>query len=494
MAKKEETDDGTPSRVRRAADVTSWDREFDVVVVGMGSAGCCAAIEAADAGASVIVLERAGSGGGTSAMAGGQVYMGAGTPLQKGLGFDDDVEEMFKYLVASCGPQADEEKIRLYCEESVAHYDWLTEGQGVPFKMSYLGPEITTDPHTDDGLTWTGSELAYPFNEIAKPAPRGHTVQQEGGNAGLLLMEKLMASCEAKGVEMQTLALTQALVQRGEDHSVVGVVARVEGEETLIRARKGVILCAGGFIRNRAMIERYAPHLLKVKARVAAAGDDGYGIRLGLGAGGEAIRMDAAMIALPYSPPRQLLYGVMVNKQGLRYINEDVYQSNHGEISILRQNGEIYLIVDDATFVRPEVPFEIAAVGETYEELESELGMPRDSLSHTMAGYNEHAAKGEDPYFHKAPEWLKPLDNPPYAAFDLTYQNALYAAFTLGGLRTRPTGEVLTPDSEIIPGLYAAGRNASGLPAFGYNSGLSLADSTWTGRKAGVACAATDAT
>jgi 3-oxo-5alpha-steroid 4-dehydrogenase len=150
------------------------------------------------------------------------------------------------------------------------------------------------------------------------------------------------------------------------------------------------------------------------------------------------------------------------------------------------------LIVDDATFIRPEVPTEIAAVGETYEELEQELGMPAGSLSHTMAVYNEHAAKGEDPYFHKAAEWLKPLDNPPYAAFDLTYQNAIYAAFTLGGLRTRPSGECLTPDDELIPGLYAAGRNASGMPAFGYNSGLSLADATWSGRQAGIAAAGAD--
>ena len=61
----------------------------------------------------------------------------------------------------------------------------------------------------------------------------------------------------------------------------------------------------------------------------------------------------------------------------------------------------------------------------------------------------------------------------------------------MGGLKTRPSGEVLTPDDEVIPGLYAAGRNASGLPAFGYNSGLSLADTTWSGRQAGIACAAT---
>jgi len=440
----------------------------------------------------VIVLERVGSGGGTSAMAGGQIYLGAGTPLQTKMGFDDDIEEMFKYLMASCGPEAPEDKIRLFCEQSVAHYHWLTD-LGVPFKMSYLGPEITTDPHTDDGLTWTGSELAYPYDEIAKPAPRGHTVQLEGANAGLLLMDKLIAAAEERGAKLQTLAKTETLVQRDEDKRIVGVKVYIEGELKYVRVRKGVVLCTGGFIRNKEMIARYARDLQRVKLRVSSpSGDDGSGILMGMGAGGDAINMDAAMIALPYSPPRQLLYGVLVNGQGQRYCNEDLYQSNHGEIAIRHQKGEVYLIVDDETFARPEAPAEILAVGETYEELEGELGMPKGSLVHTMQVYNEHAAKGEDPYFHKRPAWLEPLDNPPYAAFDMREGKALYAAFTMGGLRTLPTGEVVTPNDAVIPGLYAAGRTTSGMPAYGYNSGLSLADTTFFGRMAGISVAQND--
>jgi 3-oxo-5alpha-steroid 4-dehydrogenase len=73
---------------------------------------------------------------------------------------------------------------------------------------------------------------------------------------------------------------------------------------------------------------------------------------------------------------------------------------------------------------------------------------------------------------------------------DLTLEKyPFWSAFTLGGLHTRPTGEVLDADGEVVPGLYAAGRNASGLPAHGYNSGLSLADATFSGRLAGVAAA-----
>jgi len=484
MAKK---DLGRAAAVRNARTVASWDEEADVVVVGQGGAGICAALEAAAAGAEVLVLERAALGGGTSAMAGGQLYLGGGTALQKACGFEDPVEEMVKYLVASCGPNADEEKIRFFCERSADHFDWVVS-HGVPFKESYLGPEICTDPHTDDGLTWTGSELAHPFNEIATPAPRGHTVQQEGNNAGLLMMQKLIEAAEQAGVRTRNLALVETLVQ-DDDRRVVGLVARIDGEECLVRARRGVVLAAGGFIHNRDMIRRHAPELEMVKFRLGCDGDDGRGIRMGMGAGGDAIRMDAAMIAQPFSPPRELLYGVLVNKHGLRYVNEDAYQSVQGEYAIRRQEGRVYAIVDHATFVRPEVPTEIAAVGETIQELETELGMPPGSLVQTMESYNRFAEKGEDPYFHKAPEWIRPLAESPFAAFDLTADKTIYAAFTLGGLHTRPTGEVLTPDGDEVPGLFAAGRNTSGTPAWGYNSGLSLGDATFFGRVSGLRAA-----
>ncbi len=85
------------------------------------------------------------------------------------------------------------------------------------------------------------------------------------------------------------------------------------------------------------------------------------------------------------------------------------------------------------------------------------------------------------------------MDQPPYAAFDLTPGNgAIFATMTFGGLDTLPTGEVLTADKQIIPGLYAAGRNSAGLPrcAEGYSSGMSIGDATFFGRMAGLSAAA----
>lgn len=98
-----------------------------------------------------------------------------------------------------------------------------------------------------------------------------------------------------------------------------------------------------------------------------------------------------------------------------------------------------------------------------------------------------HAARGEDPDFHKAPEWLAPQDNGPWGAFDLTLGKALYAGFTLGGLRTSVDGEVVDTGGTVVAGLYAAGACAVNIAqdGKGYASGTQLGESSFFGRRAG---------
>ncbi len=469
---------------RDAREIPGWDRKTDVVIVGLGCAGASAAIEASRAGAEVLVLERAGGGGGTSAVSGGLIYCGGGTPVQEKCGFVDTPEEMYKYLMASCGPGPDEAKIRLYSERSVEHFLWLLE-QGVPFKESFY-PDGGSEPPTDDGLVYSGTENAYPFNEIARPAPRGHCTQAEGA-AGGLLMRKLLGAVERADVKLQANTRCEALVL--EDGGIVGVVARVERSACYVRARRGVILATGGFIYNNDMVETYAPLLGRCSYRVGTEGDDGSGIRMALDAGAAAIRMDAGDVSLPYYPPHQLMRGILVNRYGQRFINEDAYYGRVGEFALLRQEGQVYLIVDDEIFARPKGAMELAAVGETAGELEAELGLPTGALESTLAFYNKHAARGQDPLFHKSRACLSPLTHPPLGAFDCRVERALYAVFTLGGLHTDTSSRVRTPAGEIIPGLYAAGRTTSGLSAQGYSSGLSIADATFFGRRAGASAA-----
>src|SRR5581483_1601179 len=95
-------------------EVHSWDMEADVVVVGAGCAGASAAIEAGRAGADVVVLERSGGPGGASAMSGGSLYLGGGTPIQKACGFEDTPDNMLAFVSAAAGPDADTAKVELY--------------------------------------------------------------------------------------------------------------------------------------------------------------------------------------------------------------------------------------------------------------------------------------------------------------------------------------------------------------------------------------------
>ena len=271
-----------PSEPRDSRDVSHWDLEADVCVVGLGCAGAAATLEAAHAGAEVVVLERASGGGGTSAMSGGVIYLGGGTPVQTACGFEDSPEEMFTYLMAACGPRPDEAKVRAYCEGSVAHFEWFVD-HGVRFKATFY-PHYSGEPPTDDGLVFSGTENAHPYNAIARPAPRGH-VPQIPGKAGALLMQTLLAAVERTAARVVTDARCQTLVV-DPDGTVAGVVARIDGAERLVRARRGVVLSAGGFINNRKMVETHAPQLMRCKFRVGAEGDDGSGIRMGLGAGG----------------------------------------------------------------------------------------------------------------------------------------------------------------------------------------------------------------
>ena len=486
--------DTTP---KRSQDVSRWDHETDVLVVGFGATGACTAIEAVTSGADTLVLESRWRGGGSSADSTAQIYMGGGTPLQKACGVEDTPEEMYKYLMASCGPGVDEEKIRCFCDRSVEHYHWLTE-QGLAFDSGFVPYEVSTMPHPGQSLTFTGSERAYPYCEIARPAPRGHTLQKDGFGSGELMMQLLMKAAEDAGAKVMNEATAQTLVVE-ESGEVIGAVAQIGGQEKFIRARRGVVLTTGGFVRNQEMLRWYAPHVMGGGREVSAEGcDDGSGIRIGIGAGAAAVRMDAVCVVLGFAyGNRNHIRGILVNAQGQRYINEDVYQSSHGEIALKRQSGNVYLVIDDSIYAPPThevdlegVTYPVAAVGETHAELESELGMPEGSLSHTLAVYNEHAARGEDPYFRKESVWLQALDKPPYAALDLRFGHSPYSIFTLGGLRTQTTGEVVDADGNVVPGLYAAGRTASGIPAQGYNSGLSLGDCTFTGRLAGASAGA----
>ena len=136
----------------------------------------------------------------------------------------------------------------------------------------------------------------------------------------------------------------------------------------------------------------------------------------------------------------------------------------------------------------PEMPLIKFIDGwETVEEMETALGIPAGNLAATLNRYNENAAEGEDPDFHKQPEYIAPKTQGPWAAFDLSLGMAMYSGFTMGGLAVSIDGEVLREDGGACAGLYAAGACASNIAqdGKGYSSGTQLGEGSFFGRRAG---------
>ncbi|MCL2535145.1 MAG: FAD-dependent oxidoreductase [Nocardiaceae bacterium] len=487
--------DATPIRPIPAEQVTEWAYEADVVVAGFGVAGASAAVGAAQAGADVLVLERTGGWGGAAAMAGGFIYMGGGTPLQKACGFEDTVDNMKAFMKAALGPGTDEAKIDAYCEGSVDHYHWLVDECGVPFKMSFWG-EPGWEPPGDDGLQYTGGENSAPFNATIPPAPRGHVPQmqdkhvssEKGG--GYMLMKPLTDKAAELGVRSEYDMRVQALIIDA-DGRVVGLQAKQYGKDVAVRARKGVVLATGSFAYNDTMLESFAP---KMVGRPAASVEehDGRSIRMAQALGADLAHMDAAEVAF-FCDPQLFIRGVLVNGRGQRYINEDTYPGRVGQATLYENDNQSFLIIDEAAYEEgmtrptssPQLRHQPKWVAETVEELEAEMGLPAGTLQATVDVYNRHAANGEDPLFGKKTEWVKPIGSP-IAAIDL---RGMTGGFTLGGLRTSVDSEVLHVSGEPIPGLFAAGRCTSGVCAGGYASGASLGDGSFFGRRAGISAA-----
>ena len=476
--------------VVEAGEVEAWSdetAEADVIIIGLGCAGVCAAIEAREAGADVLVFERASGGGGVTSMAAGHVYLGGGTRVQKAVGVEDTVDDMFTYLMMNT-PEPDEEKIRLYCEESVAHFDWLVS-KGVPFNDTmYQGKHVMQ--MTDECLIWSGNEEVYPFRDEARPAPRGHKVAQVGEGGGALMMEKLVAKAVELGVRIVYDAHVHQLIR--DEGRIAGVTYRVFGEDKgSVRARKAVILAAGQFTENDELLEEFLPELLvEGYTRQFTPNDDGAGHQLGRAAGGVLKHMEGALVTAAFYPPESHLKGILVNQEGKRYCAEDSYHSRSSILTTQQTDRKGWLILDEATY-QPDPPawgaYPLVDAFETVEEMEQALGMPEGSLQETVARYNEYAAKGEDPDFHKKDKWLQPLDQAPYAALDASIGAATYMCFTLGGLDVTIDGEVRDAEGEPIPGLFAIGGCASNIAqdGTGYSSGTCIGESTFFGRRAG---------
>ena len=519
------------------------DTEVDVLVIGFGAAGSCAAIEARSQGADVLVVDRF-HGGGATARSGGVVYLGGGSAQQKAVGYDDDPEEMVRYLALEVKEAVSEETLRRFCQDSLANLAWL-ESQGIAFPPSRSAALKTSYPSDECTLYFSGNELMPPYNTVARPAPRGQRVAG-AGLTGAALFETLRRATERSGARIRYRSRAVALLtdasggvcgaeivsvpesslwakwQSALFHLAAAAIlggrrlasasqralARLEarvGQRWTVTAKNGVILCAGGFVFNAQMMNTYAPALAQTRP-LGTAGDDGSGILLGQSVGGAVGQMDRCGAWRFINPPEALTYGLLVDRQGRRICNEALYGATLGEHIAERAGGHAFLVIDAAMAAtareqirdQPGAAFQKLSAfinlrmnrkkAMTVAELAGCCGMSADVLATTVEAYNAQATKDGSDAFGKPAEMCRPLRTPPFYAINCDLGNSTFITpcITLGGLRVDgPSGQVLRQDGSAIAGLYAAGRNAVGIASHSYISGLSIADCVFSGRNAG---------
>jgi 3-oxo-5alpha-steroid 4-dehydrogenase len=285
----------------------------------------------------------------------------------------------------------------------------------------------------------------------------------------------------------------------------------------LIRARSGVVLSTGGFCFNLKLLAEHQPFFAKhyrALMRLGSLGCDGSGITLGQSVGGATDRMDSLYAARNIAPPPALLDGVLVNKQGERFISEEAYSGFLGLAISQQTGGEAYLILPAASFRRAlkqsvssgflffkfyGVPallnFFLGGTkrARTLGGLAAKCGLDPSGLRATVARYDQDLSEQRPDALGKSEAHRVPLAKGPYYAVNMSIPN-IYAftyLFTLGGLVVdEDSGTVKRPDGSLIDGLYAAGRAAVGLCSNGYLSGMSIGDGMFSGRRAGRSAAA----
>lgn len=534
--------------VALAEAAADWHDSADVVIIGLGGAGVCAALEALDSGASVIAIDRF-TGGGATRMSGGVYYAGGGTRYQKEAGVRDDPEQMYKYLKLEVGDAVSDATLRDFCDTSEESMEWLAH-HGVPFKGT-LSPVKTSYPAKGHFLYYSGNEAQADYADHARPAQRGHRTFGDG-LTGHRFFDALLQSALAKGLKLYPFSEARRFIlsASGEIEGIEirrveaprsaaelakisrkfakpttllfsGIAERLvrnanaisdrDGQTTAIRIGKAAILAAGGYIHNRKMVAHYAPGYLGATP-LGSIGCDGSGIRLGQSLGARTDRMSNISAWRQFQPPAALATGIVVNAKGERFVSEDCYGGKIGFHIGEENDGRAFIILDSRLRRRALLEalpgraklfrlqgapalmgmLRASTKARTLEELASKCGMDPTRLIEAVGHYNRSSQGLEAPQFRKAADFVGEIVKPPFYAIDISIgsKNYLCPSISLGGIVVdERTGQALDENSVPIPKLYAAGKNAQGISSHRYVSGISLADCVYSGRIAGRSAA-----
>ncbi len=478
---------------------TSWPaerRDADLVVVGAGIAGLAAALEAAEGGASVIVLDSNSVGGGHAVLAGG--FSLVGTPLQAARGYRDDPELAIRDILA-WGEDADPWWVRRYVEGSRTEvHDWLV-AKGVEFAMIL--------PSVEDSV------------------PRFHFPRGAAASAVLPMLREALAH------ERIAFAWNQEVtrLRRRSNGAIAGVEARDlrSGRRLVLRA-PAVVIATGGFESNDEMVRANWPTGQAVPRPLYVGSGEfatGTGIGLATAAGAALTRMDRQLVYVTGMPnPRdptgrrgllvQNAAGIMVGVDGRRFVDETAASKAIESLVLSRSPPSYWLVFDtpgraqlmirggpwvDARTVAGEIMNNPALVksAASIRELAQATRLPEAALAATIARWNDAVAAGADVDFGRfgpgvAARTPAPLATPPYYAIELFPMTRK----SMGGIAIDHEARALDAGGQPVPGLYAAGEvtGVAGINGSHGGSGTFLGPSLLIGRIAGRTASAAVAT
>jgi len=417
--------------------------EADVVIVGAGAAGLAAANTALEAGANVLVLEKAGVTGGSTVRSGGKI-LGAGTPWQTAQGFEDNADLMYDFLMSyDRDGIMNADLVRTFCDASAENIQWMVD----------RGTEIQDVEPIHSSLTpW-----------------RVHNVKGGGGQTsghGGWFTAPLTNLYEGKGGKILYNCTANELITDG-NGAVTGVKGVMPDGSTVTVSAKSVILATGGYCHNEEMLAKYHDFLPTNVGSGVPMTNTGDGITMAVAVG--AKNFDA--------PGLQLVYvnydcyvgiaeesGLIVSEDGARVVDEWTYQSHVAQALADADSTCGYYITATKDGVCVE-PYPMLSWGVTMEqvphaatigELAAQIGLDAATLEATVARYNELCAKGVDDDFGKPAEYMIPVEGDTYYAFRMNPGSSV----TFGGLQIDTGAHVLDVNDQPIPGLYAAGEVA----------------------------------
>ncbi|MBU1193911.1 MAG: flavocytochrome c [Proteobacteria bacterium] len=432
-----------------------WDEEIDVIVIGSGFAGLAAAIEAKQAGASVVVLEKMPVSGGNSIINGG-VFAVAGSPKQEAKGIKDSPDLLLKDMLKAGLDMNHIDLVRMVAEKSKDAFEW-TESLGVKYQeqITHLGGHSV--PRSCS--TWNGS--------------------------GSAIVNKQLEKVKTLGIEVKKKTYATQIMQEP-DGRVIGLKIKegykfpdeTSGQVKYLKARKGVVLATGGFSQDIYLRSIQDP---KLTSNVDSTNQPGATGEILL----EALRVGATPVQIswiqlgPWTSPDEkgmgigyvfnamagFVYGVMVDPAtGKRFINEladrkiradAIIKTGHPAVTLADSQGVKQVPILDKILAKG-----VAKKFDTLDELAAAYNIPEKTLKETVSNWNTYLKQGKDAEFDRYMQTdSKPIAVPPFYACRAWPK----VHHTMGGIQINTKAQVIGLDRKPIPGLYAAGEIAGGI-------------------------------